>query len=197
MTVSVRDQAGGDVDLRAEHLLVATGRRPVTTGLNLDQVGVKVGTAGEILVDEQLRTDNPRIWAAGDVTGHPQFVYVAANHGGIVADNALADADRTVDDAYLPRVTFTSLAIAAVGLTDAQAADYRCDCRVLPLEHVSRAVVDRDTQGMVKLVADADTGRLLGVHEVADAAGELAAAGVYVLAAGMTWTGWRMCGART
>jgi mercuric reductase len=93
-----------------------------------------------------------------------------------------------VDYTNLPRVTFTSPAIASVGLTDAQAltAGYRCDCRVLPLEYVPWAVVNRDTRGMVKLVADADTGRLLGVHAVADAAGELAAAGVYVLSAGMT-----------
>lgn len=186
--VAVRDRHGSDVELRAERLLVATGRRPVTAGLNLDDVGVKLGPRGEIVVDAQLRTDNPRIFAAGDVTGAPQFVYVAANHGSIAADNALSEAGRAVDYTHLPRVTFTSPAIASVGLTDAQAvqAGYRCSCRVLPLEYVPRAVVDRDTRGMVKLVADADTGRILGVHAVVDAAGEMAAAGVYVLAAGMT-----------
>jgi len=167
---------------------MATGRRPVTAGLNLDAVGVKVGAAGEVVVDGRLRTDNPRIWAAGDVTGGPQFVYVAAYHGGVVADNALADTGRVVDYAHLPRVTFTSPALASAGLTEDQAvaAGYRCDCRVLPLEFVPRALVNRDTRGVVKLVADADTGRLLGVHAVADAAGELAATGVYLLAAGMT-----------
>ena len=66
------------------------------------------------------------------------------------------------------------------------AAGYRCDCRVLPLEYVPQAIVNRDTRGIVKLVADADTGRLLGVHAAAEAAGELAAAGVYLLSAGMT-----------
>jgi len=188
VVVSTRAGDGHDAELRADRLLVATGRRPVTAALNLDAVGVKTGPRGEIVVDNQLRTDNPRIWAAGDVTGAPQFVYVAAAHGGIVAGNALHDAGRTVDYTNLPRVTFTSPAIASVGLTDAQAltAGYRCDCRVLPLDYVPRAVVNRDTRGMVKLVADADTGRLLGVHAVADAAGELAAAGVYVLSAGMT-----------
>jgi len=70
-----------------QRLLVATGRRPVTAGLNVDDVGVKVGPRGEIVVDGKLRTDNPRIWAAGDVTGAPQFVYVAAAHGTIVADS--------------------------------------------------------------------------------------------------------------
>jgi mercuric reductase len=188
VAVRLRDRDGGQAALYAERLLVATGRRPVTADLDLHRVGVTVGDAGEIVVDQQLRTDNPRVWAAGDVTGAPQFVYVAARHGGIVADNALADAGRVVDYTHLPRVTFTSPAIAAAGMTEAEAiaAGHRCDCRVLPLDLVPRAMVNRDTRGIVKLVADADTGRLLGVHAVSDAAGELAAAGVYLLAAGMT-----------
>ncbi len=181
---------GGEVEVRAERLLVATGRRPVTAGLGLDAVGVKVAAGGEVVVDAYLRTDNPRIWAAGDVTGAPQYVYVAAAHGGLTADNALTGAGRSVDYTSLPRVTFTSPAIAAVGLTDAEAvaAGYRCDCRVLPLEYVPRAVVNRDTRGMIKVVADADTGRLLGVHAVADAAGEVIAAAVHPMTAGMTVT---------
>ncbi|TAM83694.1 MAG: mercuric reductase, partial [Jatrophihabitans sp.] len=110
----------GGRQLRGSDLLVATGRRPVTAGLNLDAVDVKVGEGGEIVVDDQLRTSNPRIWAAGDVTGAPQFVYVAAAQGSVVADNALARADRTLDYTALPRVTFTNPAIASVGMTDAQ-----------------------------------------------------------------------------
>jgi mercuric reductase len=184
----VRGNDGHDIELRALQLLVATGRRPVTVGLGLDAVGVKTGRRGEVIVDEQLRSDNPRIWAAGDVTGAPQFVYVAAAHGSIVADNALGDAGRRVDYTNLPRVTFTSPAIASVGLTDEQAvaAGYHCDCRVLPLEYVPRAIINRDTRGILKLVADAESGRILGVHAAAEAAGELTAAGVYMLSAGMT-----------
>jgi mercuric reductase len=193
-----RDQAGYQVSLttadgdqrqlRAEQLLVATGRRPVTAGMNLDRVGVKTGDRGEIVVDGGQRTSNPRIWAAGDVTGHPQFVYVAAAHGTLIVDNAFDHADRTVDYAHLPRVTFTTPAIASAGLTDAQAvaAGYRCDCRVLPLEYVPRAVVNRDTRGLVKLVARADTGQLLGAHVIAEAAGEVVATAVYALANHMT-----------
>jgi mercuric reductase len=168
----------------AEQLLVATGRRPVTDGLNLDAVGVTVGSRGEVVVDEHLRTDNPRVWAAGDVTGHPQFVYVAGAQGTLVADNALDGANRVLDYRHLPRVTFTSPAIAAVGLTDAQAvaAGYACECRVLPLEYVPRALVNRDIHGLVKLVAEADTGRLLGAHVLAEGAGDVIAAAVYALA---------------
>ncbi len=179
---------GAERELTASHLLVATGRRPVTAGLNLDTVGVKVGDRGEIVVDDTLRSSNERIWAAGDVTGHQQFVYVAGAHGTLVVDNAFTGAERRVDYAHLPRVTFTSPNIASVGLTDEQAtaAGIRCECRVLPLAYVPRALVNRDTRGMVKIVADADTGRIVGISAVAQAAGELAAAAVYILEGGMT-----------
>ncbi|WP_306999497.1 mercury(II) reductase [Amycolatopsis thermophila] len=175
-------------EVRAEQLLVATGRRPVTAGLNLAAVGVKTGSRGEVTVDEHLRTGNPRIWAAGDVTGHPQFVYVAGAQGTLVADNAFDDAKRTLDYHHLPRVTFTSPAIASAGLTEAQAVEqgYACECRVLPLEHVPRALVNRDTHGLIKLVADHDTGRLLGAHVIAEGAGDVIATAVHALANDMT-----------
>lgn len=184
----IRSSRGNDFEVHAEQLLVATGRRPVTTGLNLEQVGVKTGERGEVVVDDQLRTTNGRIWAAGDVTGHPQFVYVAAAHGTLVADNALDAAERTLDYTAVPRVTFTSPAIASVGLTDAQVveAGIQCDCRTLPLEHVPRALVNRDVRGLVKIVAEAGTHRLLGVHVIADGAGEVITAAGYAISAGMT-----------
>ncbi|MDX5571890.1 MULTISPECIES: mercury(II) reductase [Streptomyces] len=188
ITVTARTGDGPEFELRAAELLVATGRRPVTDGLNLDAVGVTTGKRGDVVVDEQLRTANPRIWAAGDVTGHPQFVYVASAHGALIADNAFDGAARTVDYRHLPKVTFTSPAIASAGLTDAEAIaqGYTCDCRVLPLEYVPRALVNRDTRGLIKLVADASTGRLLGAHVLADGAGDVIAAAVYALAGGMT-----------
>jgi mercuric reductase len=181
-------QGGQQITLRGEQLLVATGRRPVTAALNLQQAGVKAGDRGEIVVDEHLQTATPRIRAAGDVTGAPQFVYVAAAHGTLAADNALTGADRTLDYTALPRVTFTSPAIASAGMTDAQviAAGLRCDCRTLPLEYVPRALVNGDTRGLIKLVAEAGTGRLLGVHVIAEGAGEIITAAVYALTAQMT-----------
>ncbi|KUL35466.1 mercury(II) reductase [Streptomyces regalis] len=187
-TAIVRTADGAESALSVGQILVATGRRPVTAGLGLEQVGVKTGTRAEVVVDEHLRTGNPRIWAAGDVTGSPQFVYVAAAQGTLVADNALNGADRTLNYSALPRVTFTSPSIAAVGMTDAQAvgAGLRCDCRTLDLAYVPRALVTRDTRGLVKIVAEADSGRLLGVHAVAEGAGELITAATYALTAGFT-----------
>ncbi|RFZ21398.1 Mercuric reductase [Mycobacterium marinum] len=179
---------GAQRDFHGEHVLVAMGRRPVTDGLNLEPVGVKVGDRGQVVVDKYLRTNNTRIWAAGDVTGYPQFVYVAAAHGALVADNALDGAGRTLDYTHLPRVTFTTPAIASVGLTDSQAieAGFSCECRVLPLQYVPRALVNRDTRGLVKIVAERGSGRVLGVHMIADGAADAIQAAVYAVQTGMT-----------
>lgn len=180
--------AGRAEELRAERVLVATGRRPVTADLDLRAVGVQTGPKGEVAVDAHLRTDNPRIWAAGDVTGAPQFVYVAAAHGAVAADNALAGTTRTLDYTHLPRVTFTTPTIAAVGLTHAQATaqGLACTCRVLPLAYVPRALVTRDTRGLVKLVAETGTGRLIGASMLAEGAGDAIQAAVYAVTKGMT-----------
>lgn len=172
----------------AAELLVATGRTPNTEALDLATIGVRTGDAGEVLVHGDLSTSNPRIHAAGDVVAHHQFVYVAAAHGAMVADNLFGEAHREVSYDALPRVTFTSPAIGSVGMTDeeATAAGIRCTCRVLPLTYVPRALVNRDTRGFIKIVANADTGRVLGITAVAKDAGELAAAGVHVVQRQMT-----------
>lgn len=185
--VTVVTDAG---ELTADRLLVATGRRPQTDTLGLDAVGVALGESGELSVDEHLRTSNPRVWGAGDVTGHPQFVYVAARHGKTVVDNAFSDSARGVDYAALPRITFTNPTIASAGMTeaDAQARGLLTDSRVLELSAVPRAIVSRATRGLVKLVAERDSGRVLGVHLLADGAGDAILAGVYAIQAGMTVT---------
>ncbi|HEV2258544.1 MAG TPA: organomercurial lyase [Streptosporangiaceae bacterium] len=103
-------------ELAYGQILVAAGRRPASAGLNLDEVGVKTGRHDEVVTDEHQRTANPRIWAAGDVAGGPQFVYAAAAQGSAAAANALFSAERNVHYTALPRVTFTSPAIASAGL---------------------------------------------------------------------------------
>ncbi len=174
--------------LQANALLVATGRVPNTAALGLENVGVEVGPHGEVVVDDQLRTSNPKIFAAGDVTGGPQYVYVAGRHGSIVVDNALLGSGRKVDYRTLPRVTFTTPQIASVGLTDEMAvqAGYRCECRVMNLSAVPRALVNRDTRGLVKLVVDSASKRVLGIHLLADGAADSILAGVYALEANFT-----------
>jgi mercuric reductase len=188
MFVTLRDPDGNLDQLRGQHVLVATGRRPVTDDLNLAAVGVKAGDGGEVLVDAQLRTHHSRIWAAGDVTGHPQFVYVAGAHGALIADNAFDTAGRTLDYRHLPRVTFTSPQVASVGLTEEQATqgDLDCTCRVLSLDYLPDALVNRDTHGLVKIVAERATGRVLGLSLVALNAGDAILAAVYAVKHQMT-----------
>src|SRR5439155_17359041 len=131
----IASAGGREITIEAEEILVATGRRPVLGGLDLGAAGVRLDDGGRLVLDEHLRTTNPSIFAAGDVTGAPQFVYVAAAQGTLAAQNAIGDANEALDYAALPRVTFTTPNIAAVGLTDeqAQAAGYECECRVVEL----------------------------------------------------------------
>ena len=160
--------------LEVDELLVASGRRGNTGGMGLEAAGVKLGRSGEIVVDDQLRTANARVFAAGDVTGGDMHVYVAARAGILAAENALG-AGQSLDLSVLPRVTFTDPAVATVGLTEESARSAGIEPLVskLPLEHVPRALAARDTRGFVKLVADATTRRIVGAQIVASEAGEM------------------------
>src|SRR5699024_11114390 len=159
--------------VESEQLLVATGREPNTTALNLDAAGVNIGKKGEVLVNEHLQTSNSRIYAAGDVTMGQQFVYVAAHEGAVAAENALGVTQRKVDLHVVPAVTFTNPSIATVGFTEEQAKTkgYEVRTSLLPLEHVPRALVNHETTGIFKLVSDVKTSKLLGAHVVAENAG--------------------------
>ncbi len=159
----------------AEQLLVTTGRRPDTADLGLHAAGVETGSRGEIVVNAHLQTANPDLYAAGDCIGEPMYVYVAAYGGGLAAENALTGAGRIYDLSTLPHVIFTDPQVASVGLTEAQARAQgkRVKTAVLPLKAVPRALAARDTRGLFKLVADEETGKLLGAHVLADGAGEV------------------------
>ncbi|HYY44956.1 MAG TPA: mercury(II) reductase, partial [Actinomycetota bacterium] len=159
--------AGAEVRrFEGSEVLIAMGRRPVLSGLDLDRAGVQTDEHGNLVLDDELRTTNNRIFAAGDVTGGPQFVYVAAAQGTLAAENAIGGYGRKIDYEALPRVTFTTPNIAAVGLTEVQAKNegFDCECRTLELERISRAIVSLDTRGAIKIVAERRTGKVLGIH---------------------------------
>lgn len=169
--------------IEGDQLLVATGRRARTENLGLDAAGVEVDQRGQVIVDERMVSSNPKILAAGDVTPVPQFVYVAALTGAIAAENALRPPRRRLDLTTMPRITFTTPPIASVGLTETQAreAGHQVITSMLPLEAVPRALVDHDTTGLVKLVADETTARLLGAHILAEGAGDVIQAAVMAI----------------
>ena len=153
-----------------DRLLVAVGRRPRTSDLGLDTVGVELDERGFVVVDARLRTTNPRIWAAGDLTGHPQFTHVAGVHGSLAASNAVLGVRRSVETSAVPRVTYTHPEVAAVGVDTGRERD---GVRVLTLGHghVDRAVTEGLTDGLTRLAVDGK-GRILGATVVGPRAGE-------------------------
>ncbi|MGE4335892.1 MAG: mercury(II) reductase, partial [Pigmentiphaga sp.] len=174
-------------EVRADKLLVATGRTPNTRALNLDAAGVAVNGHGAILVDHHLRTSAPHIYAAGDCTDQPQFVYVAAAAGTRAAVNMTGGA-ATLDLATMPAVVFTDPQIATVGLSEheARVAGIEADSRTLALDNVPRALANFDTRGLIKLVAEAGSGRLIGMQAVAPDAGELVQTAALAIRSRMT-----------
>ncbi|MGH2581387.1 MAG: FAD-dependent oxidoreductase, partial [Anaerolineales bacterium] len=166
--------AGRERQFSADQILMALGREANTEGMGLDTVGVEVDADGRVIVDASMQTSNPAIYAAGDVTINPEFVYVAAAGGSLAAQNALAEGKKPLDLSTMPSVIFTDPQIAAVGFTEARAREKGFDVitSVIGLEYVARAQAARDTRGLIKLVADKASRRLLGAHLVAAEAGE-------------------------
>jgi mercuric reductase len=174
-------------ELRAEQLLVATGRTPNTRGMNLQDAGVRLDERGGIRIDPGMRTSAADIYAAGDCTDQPQFVYVAAAAGSRAAIN-MTGGDASLDLSCMPAVVFTDPQVARVGYTEAQArqAGIETASRTLTLDNVPRALVNFATHGFIKLVAEAGSGRLLGVQAVAPEAGELIQSAALAIRARMT-----------
>ena len=174
--------------VRAERLLVAAGRRPNTAGLGLTEAGIATDARGAVRVDDRLRTTRPGIYAAGDVTGRDMFVYMAAYGGKIAAENALNDDGRRYDNAAVPEVVFTDPQVAAVGLTEAaaRAKGFEVETSLIGLDQVPRALAARDTRGLVKLVAERRSGRLLGAHMLAPEAGDSIQTAALAIKHGMT-----------
>ena len=150
--------------LVAEQVLVATGRRPNSDGMGLEAHGVTLDARGGIVVDDHLETSVRGIYAAGDVTGRDQFVYMAAYGAKLAARNAVGGNAERYDNAAMPAVVFTDPQVASVGLTEAaaHARGIKVKTSLLPLDAVPRALAARDTRGLIKLVADKASDRLLG-----------------------------------
>ncbi len=160
--------------LEGDRLLVATGRPPNTKSLALKQAGVAMGNGGAITVDDHMRTNVEHIYAAGDCTNQPQFVYVAAAAGTRAAIN-MTGGDAAIDLSAMPAVMFTEPQMATVGLTEAEAHhnNIETDSRLLPLENVPRSLANFETRGFVKLVMEEGSRRLIGAQILAPEAGEM------------------------
>ncbi|WP_281663729.1 mercury(II) reductase [Paraburkholderia fungorum] len=174
-------------EVRADQLLVATGRAPNTGSLSLASAGVQLDGHGAVVIDAGMRTSAPDIYAAGDCTNQPQFVYVAAAAGTRAAIN-MTGGDARLNLDTVPAVVFTEPQVATVGYSEAQAhqAGIETDSRTLTLDNVPRALVNFDTHGFIKLVAEAGSGRLIGVQAVAPEAGEIIQTAAIAIRARMT-----------
>ena len=184
------DTGGATETVEAEQVLVSTGRRPNTEGLGLEDAGVELTPNGGITVDDLMRTTNPDIYAAGDVTGRHQFVYMAAYGAKLAAKNALNGNTHKYDATAMPAVTFTDPQVASVGLTEAAAVEQGLEVKtsILPLSYVPRALAARDTRGLIKLVADAKTDKLLGAHILAPEGADSIQTAVLAIKHGLTVT---------
>lgn len=171
--------------LTVDRVLVSVGRQPMTEGLGLEKTKVKVNDQGFIQVDEQMRTADKRIFAIGDVAGNPMLAH-KASHEGIVAAEVIAGRKAAFDKKAIPAVVYTSPELAWCGLTEAEARDQKLEIKVgkFPWGASGRAIAMGRAEGLTKVVADAQTRRVLGVGIVGEHAGDLISEAVLAIEMG-------------
>lgn len=171
--VEVRLDDGSTVE--GSHLLVAVGRVPNTDDLGCDAAGIELDDEGYVRVDDRLRTTAPDVYAVGDCTGGPQFTHVSWDDHRILYDHLTGGDGRTAAERIVPYAAFTDPQVGRVGLSEREAREQGVEYRAatLALAHVARAIETGRTEGLIKVLVDPGTGRLLGAAVVAAAAAEL------------------------
>ena len=188
VTLTVEPAAGGAATtVTASHVLVAIGRRPNTDGLALDKAGLAVNARGQIEIDHDFRTRVDGIWGIGDVVPGPMLAHKAEDEGIAVAEN-IAGLTGIVNHDVIPSVVYTAPEIAGVGISEEQAKERGLAVKVgkFPMMANSRAKANRDTDGFVKVIADAETDRVLGVWIIASLAGSMIAEACVAMEFGAT-----------
>ncbi|WP_339895353.1 mercury(II) reductase [uncultured Algibacter sp.] len=156
-------------------ILVATGTKPNTSKLGLENIDINLTKRGHIIVNEKMETNISNIYAAGDVTNTPPFVYTAATEGSTAVSSAFTEENKTVDYSSLPWVVFTDPQIAGAGIDEVEAEKLGISFEVskLDLIHVPRALAAQDTRGFIKLIRNTETDKLIGARVIAPEGGEL------------------------
>ncbi len=174
-------------ELFAEKLLVSIGRELNTENIGLEALGIRKGPRGEILVNDRMETNIGGIYAVGDVTGGRLLAHVASREGIVAAYNACG-VDKKMDYSVVPAGIFTSPEIGSVGLTEQQAAKNGIDVKIgrFQFRMLGKAHALGEVTGMVKVLAGADTGKVLGVHIIGPHASDLVHEGALALQAGLT-----------
>ena len=182
VTIEPAKGAGEATHMDADVVLVAIGRAPYTNGLGLDELGVKLDNKRRIVVDQRYQTSVPGIYAIGDVIAGPMLAHKAEDEGIAVAEILAGKAGHVNYDA-IPNVIYTFPEVASVGKSeeDLKAAAIPYSVGKFPLTANARAKVNRTTDGFVKILADAATDRILGVHIIAPAASEMIAEAAVIM----------------
>jgi len=182
----VWDTPEGEQGVEGQMVLMATGRVPYTEGLSLSELGIKIDGRA-IVVNEHLETNIPDVYAIGDVLGKSMLAHVASYEGEVAVENALGRS-RQADYRAVPSCIFTQPEIAGVGITEKEAKESSIPHKVskFPFAACGRAVTMDETMGMVKMICDAENGRVLGVHIMGPHASDLIAEGVLAIQLGAT-----------
>jgi dihydrolipoamide dehydrogenase len=181
---------GKSVTLSGSHLLVATGRRPNTEELGLDKAGVELDRQGFIRVNSRLGTNVPGIWALGDVKGGPAFTHISFNDYQIVYGNLIEGKSLSTENRLVPYSVFTDPQLGRVGMTEkeARAKGRKLKIGKIPVAWVARAIERSETAGLMKIVVDAESDRILGAAILSTEGGELVQILGFVILAGAPYT---------
>jgi len=166
--------SGAPEKISGSHLLVATGRRPNTDGLDLDKAGIAADQRGFIRVNGKLETSVPGVWALGDVKGGPAFTHISYNDYQVIWANLIEGKNVSIDHRIVPYCLFTDPQLGSAGMTEkeARAKGYKLKIGTVPMSRVSRAVELDETAGLMKLIVDASNDRILGATILSGDGGE-------------------------
>jgi pyruvate/2-oxoglutarate dehydrogenase complex dihydrolipoamide dehydrogenase (E3) component len=172
--LTVRTPKGTET-LIGSHLLIATGRRPNTEDLGLEQAGIETDDRGYVKVNDRLETSGPGVWAIGDVKGGPAFTHISYNDYQIIYGNLVEKKNLTIRDRIVPYAVFTDPQLGRVGITEKQARDSGRKLKIgkIAMTQVSRALERDETAGLMKLVVDAETDKVLGAAILSTEGGEV------------------------
>lgn len=175
--------------LTASHVLVASGRRPDTAGLNTAAAGIRLDAAGHISVNGRLETSAPGIFALGDVKGGPQFTHVSYNDHLIVYKNLVEKAGLSIDDRVTLYCLFTDPELGRVGLTEKEARAKGLNVKVatMPAAYVARASENSETRGLLKVIVNADDRKILGAAMLITGGGEIMSVVQMAMVGGVTY----------
>lgn len=190
VAVTVEKKDGTSETLKGSHLLVCIGQMPNSDDLGLDQAGIETDQAGFIKHNGKLETNVPGVWVLGDVKGGPAFTHVSYDDYLVIYDNLVNGKDRTIDNRVLPYALYTEPELGRVGLSEQEArkAGYRLKIGSVPMSYVARAIERGETNGLMKIVINADNDRILGAAILGPDGGELVQILMALMMADAPWT---------